>query len=269
MSVSAEIIAVGNELLLGIVQDTNTHWLCVQITGLGGHVQRCSIVRDELDAIGDAVKRAVEDQRDLLILTGGLGPTDDDRTLEALAQALEVPLEENPQALNMLTKLFRRLADAKLIESGELTKSRRKMAQLPKGAIPLVNRVGVAPGALMQLEESIIVALPGVPSEMKDIFENALQPYLKRLFGKASYAQKTLIVELNDESRIAPLLKELQDSWPEVYIKSRPKSFEEGFKILITLAMSGEQAFVLETLERVSGVLRERLTREGFASHSA
>lgn len=264
MSASIEIIAIGNELLLGIVPDTNTHWLCSQMTGLGGRVERCSILRDGRQAIGDALQQAVRANRDLIVLTGGLGPTADDMTLAAVAYALNLPLEENSQAFTMLEKLFRRLARAKLIDSDELTESRRKMAQFPAGAIPLANRVGAAPGVLLHYEKSLIVSLPGVPSEMKSIFENALQPYLENLFGKAFYAEKTLIVDLNDESRIAPLLQELQNAWPQVYIKSRPRGFDEGFKILLTVAMSGERTNVEVTLHELLQDLKTRLSQEGF-----
>jgi molybdenum cofactor synthesis domain-containing protein len=265
-AVSAEILAIGNELLLGIVQDTNTHWLCAQITGLGGQVRRCVIVPDDLEAIGEELKRALTAQRDLIITTGGLGPTGDDMTLEALAQAVGVALKENPEALKMVARRYRELLERGRVDHAELTESRRKMAQLPQGAIPLYNQVGTAPGILLKHGRSLIVSLPGVPSELKDIFHNALQPYLKELFGRVFYREKTLIVEINDESRIAPLLREFQRSWPEVYIKSRPKGFDEGMKITITIAMSGERTRVEETLTRLLEELQERLRREGLPS---
>jgi len=265
-NVTAEIIAVGNELLLGIVQDTNTHWLCKQISGLGGRVRRCAIVADDLAMIGQALKQALASGRDLIIITGGLGPTQDDMTLEAVAQALRKPLEEHPQALEMVAGRYLELYEQGRVESPELTASRRKMARLPQGATPLPNRVGTAPGVLLREGKSMIVALPGVPSEMQDIFGNALRPYLRELFGKAFYSEVTLIVELNDESRIAPLLGEFQRSRPEVYIKSRPRSFEGGMKIAITLAMSGERVVVEDTLDRLVEDLRARLEREGFST---
>lgn len=265
MSVLVEIIAVGNELLLGIVQDTNTHWLCKQLTGLGGRVQRCSIVPDDLGAISEELKRALSTGRDLIVTTGGLGPTLDDRTLQAVAQAVGTPLEENPEALEMISRRYRQLAQAGLVESAELTDSRKKMAQLPRGAIPLFNQVGMAPGMLLQHDKSLIASLPGVPAELKDIFQNSLQPHLQKLFGKAFYLEKTLIVDSNDESLLAPILRELQISWPQVYIKSRPKGFAEGLKILITLAMSGEREVVEKTLHNLLEDLHERLKREGLS----
>ena len=261
---TAEILTIGNELLLGIVQDTNTHWLCKRITGLGGRVRRAALLPDDLEAIGAELLQALNREPDLIVTTGGLGPTQDDQTLEAIARALGLPLEEHPEALKIVARRYRELYEQGRVDTPELTESRRKMARLPQGATPLDNHVGTAPGALIQHNKSTIVALPGVPSEMQDIWENALQPYLTRIFGKGFYLERTLVVEINDESRLAPILREYQSAWPQVYIKSRPKGFAEGLKILITLAMSGERPLVEQTIERLTQELTERLKREGL-----
>jgi molybdenum cofactor synthesis domain-containing protein len=266
MSRLIEIIAIGNELLLGIVQDTNTHWLCKQLTGLGGRVARAALVPDDLQAIGDELKRALARKRDLIITTGGLGPTQDDMTLQALAEATGRPLEENPEALKMVEERYLQLFEAGRVDRAGLTESRRKMAQLPRGATPLYNSVGTAPGVLIREGKSLIAALPGVPTELVDIFTNSLQPHLRELFGDVFYLEKTLIVDTNDESLLAPILKEFQAAWPKVYIKSRPKGFEEGMKVAVTIAISGEHAVVEGALARLIEELQKRLGREGFPS---
>lgn len=265
MSAHAEIFAVGNELLLGIVQDTNTHRLCKRITGLGGRVRRALLLPDEPDLIAEELRRALRREPDLIVTTGGLGPTQDDRTLDALARALSAPLEEDPKALEIVERRYRELYEQGRVDSPELTESRRKMARLPRGALALDNRVGTAPGALIRRGKSTIVALPGVPAELNDIWENALQPHLEGLFGKGFYREKTLVVEVNDESLLAPILREYQNAWPEVYIKSRPKGFDEGLKILITLAMGGERSDVETTVGRLIRELTDRLRREGLS----
>lgn len=264
-AVSVEIIAVGNELLLGIVQDTNTHWLCKRLTGLGGAVRRCAIVPDDLEAIREELQRALSAERGLIVTMGGLGPTEDDMTLRAVAQALETPLEEHPEALELVEQRYQELAAEGRVTDATLTESRRKMARLPQGAEPLMNRVGTAPGVLIRRDESTIVALPGVPAELKDIVQNSLRPHLRELLGAGFYQERHLVVDLNDESRIAPLLKELRGEWPEVYIKSRPRSFQEGQAIWITLALGGEREDVEKRLDRLSRHLRERLEAEGLA----
>jgi len=266
VSKAVEIIAIGNELLLGIVQDTNTHWLCKQLTGLGGRVVRAALVPDDLRAIRGELRRAMDAGRDLIITTGGLGPTQDDMTLEALAEVTGRPLEENPEALKMVEKRYLELFEAGRVDEAALSESRRKMAKLPKGAIPLYNSVGTAPGVLIRHEGSMIVALPGVPAELVDIFRNSLKPYLSELFGDVFYLEETLVVETNDESLLAPILKEFQRAWPKVYIKSRPKGFEEGMKVQVTLAMSGERASVEKTLAGLLEGLQKRLREEGLPS---
>lgn len=261
---TAEILAIGNELLLGIVQDTNTHWLCRRITGLGGRVRRAALLPDDLDTIGEEFLCALEREPDLLVTTGGLGPTQDDRTLEAIAQALSLPLEENEEALQIVKRRYRELFEQGRVDSPELTEARGKMARLPRGALPLDNRVGTAPGTLLRRDPTTIVSLPGVPSEMKDIWENALQPYLEEIFGKGFYLERTLVVKINDESLLAPILREYQSAWPQVYIKSRPKGFDEGLKVLVTLAMSGERDLVEGTIDRLVQELRDRLQQAGL-----
>lgn len=268
-ALTAEVIAIGNELLLGIVQDTNTHWLCTRITRLGGAVRRATLVPDDLSSIEGTLGRALDAKRNLIVLTGGLGPTEDDMTMRALGAALDLDVEERPEALAMIQRRYRELAESGRVEQQELTESRRKMAQLPGGATPLFNPVGTAPGALIERTEGTIVALPGVPSELKGIWTDSLRPYLDDIFSDGFYAERHLIVDVNDESGLAPLLKDVQQEWPRVYIKSRPRSFAEGQIIWITLAMGGEQSTVEPTLVDLAGELTERLRQAGYPVREA
>lgn len=263
-AVTAEIIAIGNELLLGIVQDTNTHWLCTRITGLGGAVRRATLIPDDVSAIEETLNRALNTKRDLIVLTGGLGPTEDDMTTRALGAALELDVAERSDALEMIQRRYRELAEAQRVEQKELTPSRRKMAQLPEGATPLFNPVGTAPGALLERVSSTIVVLPGVPSEMKGIWTESLQPHLDRIFRHSFYAERHLVVDVNDESGLAPLLQDVQSDWPQVYVKSRPRSFAEGRVIWVTLAMGGDQPTVERTLADLAHELTDRLRGAGY-----
>jgi len=147
---SVEIIAIGNELLLGDVLDTNTHWLCRQISALGGRVQRGALIPDDPQAIAETLQAALQREPDLIVLTGGLGPTSDDKTLASVATALGRPLELNQQALAMVRATYERLAARELVHDAELSEVRRKMAYLPRGAEPLHNPVGAAPGVLLR-----------------------------------------------------------------------------------------------------------------------
>jgi molybdenum cofactor synthesis domain-containing protein len=264
--ITIELIAVGNELLRGLVQDTNSYWLCRRLTGRGGQVERISIVPDELDKIVEMLQRAVAASRVLIITTGGLGPTHDDLTLEAVAQATDRPLQLHPAAEQMVRERYEQFAAAGLVKAAkQLSESRRKMALLPKGAEPLKNGVGAAPGVILRQKKSLVVALPGVPPEMHDIFENSLQPHLRPLFGDLGYEEREWVTSINDESQIAPLLKEVQLRWPQVYLKSRARSFEEEMRIQITLTMSGLPKAVRATLSQASADLQETLAKAGIS----
>jgi len=258
---SAEIIAIGNELLLGVVLDTNTNWLCKQIAGRGGKVRRATLVPDELSAIVRAIQVALAEKPDLIFTTGGLGPTPDDMTLQAVAEAVNKKLEPNQKAHEMIARRYKELFEAGLVDSPQMSESRQKMALLPVGAVPLENRVGTAPGVLIEHQRSKIVCLPGVPAELKDIFNNSLQPLLKEIFGEVFYLEKELVLDLKDESMLAPILKEISQKWPAVYIKSRPQGFEEAAKILITCSMSGPKEAVEQAINTVLEELKRRLAR--------
>ncbi len=236
---TCEIIAIGNELLIGDVQDTNTFWLIQQLTGLGGLVHRCSVVRDDFDAIAQALRASVAKRTGLIITTGGLGPTSDDLTLAAVASAFGLPLVVHAEVLEMLTKRFAELASRGWVRSPEMTEARRKMAILPQGAEPVYNPAGGAPASMLQIDGSTIVSLPGVPRELKEIFTGALNPALIRLFGGAAYQIRSIIISTHDESFIAGQLQAVVDRHPRVYIKSRSLRTGSGIRIRVTLSTTG------------------------------
>jgi nicotinamide-nucleotide amidase len=146
---TCEIIAIGNELLQGDVLDTNTHWLIQQVTELGGRVTRAVMVRDEPDAIAHELHGARERGTALILTGGGLGPTDDDLTLGAVAKATACPLQLDPLALEMVRCTYEDLVDRGVFADAAMTPAREKMACLPRGATPLDNPVGAAPGVLL------------------------------------------------------------------------------------------------------------------------
>ena len=235
-----ELFAIGNELLVGQVLDTNTHWLIQSITALGAHVRRAHIVRDEYGEISDAIGGAIRRAPRLIVTTGGLGPTDDDLTFRALAQLLGLPLVEDPVALEMVRRRYEHLAAIRPNFSAELNEARRKMAWFPRGATPLVNPNGAAPGLALDVNErTTLVSLPGVPSEMKDIFGTSMQPVLARTIGAGGYIERTIVLDRGDESRIAALLQAVQDAHPSVYVKSRGQMLEDGLRLTVVLSRGG------------------------------
>lgn len=260
-----EIIAIGNELLIGDVLDTNTHWLCRKVTGLGGVVRRAVMVRDDLEAIGQEVLGAVQRGTQVLFTTGGLGPTADDMTLQALAQALGRPLELHPEALELVRAKYRELAEAGYVDHAEMTPEREKMAILPRGARPLPNPVGGAPGVLLEHEGTAIVALPGVPEELKGIVEQSLPPMLRQWFGQAHYQERVVVVACGDESVLAPVVDAVARAHPEVYVKSRAKAYGPEVRLRVTLSARGQTAQeVASALEATLADLQARLDAVGI-----
>jgi molybdenum cofactor synthesis domain-containing protein len=238
--VCCEIIAIGNELLIGDVQDTNTYWLIQQLTGLGGQVRLCSIVRDDIVAIAAMLRESVAAQMDLVITSGGLGPTGDDLTLAAVAEAFDLPVVVQPVALELLTRRYAELAQRGWVQSGEMTEARRKMAIFPAGAEPLLNPAGGAPGALLKVGGTTIVSLPGVPRELKAIFSETMGPLLNGLFGGAVYRIRSARLSTHDESSIAATLQFVVERNPKVYLKSR--AIREDGIIFIRVSLSAAAA---------------------------
>lgn len=235
-----ELLAIGNELLVGQVQDTNSHWLVQQLTGLGAQVRRASMVRDDYDDIGAELQAALERAPRLVITTGGLGPTDDDLTFRAIARAFELPLEVHPEALEMVRRRYEYLATIREGFDAALNDARRKMAQFPRGAEVLANSTGAAPALALDLGPTTLVCLPGVPSEMRDIFATSLQPVLARTLGTGCYVERSLFLDRGDESQIATLLAHVQARHTTVYIKSRGQARDGVRHLTVVLARGGD-----------------------------
>ncbi|MDW8062558.1 MAG: molybdopterin-binding protein [Candidatus Caldarchaeum sp.] len=226
-----EIINVGNELLDGRTVNTNLHWLCGELTQLGYVVSRATITRDDVFDISKAVKEALRRRPRWIIISGGLGPTHDDKTLQAVAKALGKSLKLYGEVVERMKKRYQELATLGVIKDPTLTKERLKMAKLPEGSKPLTNRVGTAPGVLIERRRTKIACLPGVPKEMMDIFGNELRPLLEKEAGDRGFLIKSIVVEGVVESVMAPILVETMKKFPQVYVKSNPKTVEKGSKV--------------------------------------
>ena len=225
----AEIISVGNELLIGHTLDTNSHWIAKRFTRFGWTLQRITVLRDSLPAINDGVTGALRRKPDLLITLGGLGPTHDDMTLKGVALALDKRLVLNPDAFVIVKARY-----SALEASTGLTRFRRKMATLPEGAEPLPNPVGTAPGVTVKVGTTRIVSLPGVPSEMKAIFTASVIPMLRAAKGQAPLEVSIGLVGII-ESALAPALDRTRRAFPGLYFKSHPRGREGGIRSLIQL----------------------------------
>jgi molybdenum cofactor synthesis domain-containing protein len=251
MTSSIELICVGNELLIGKTINTNAQWLAKRIITLGLNTQRITIIGDNVDEISIALQEAIQRNPSFIITTGGLGPTFDDKTLEGIAKAVERKLETHDQALKMVREKYRQYVKEGRMEKVELTPHRVKMAKLPKGAEPLSNPVGTAPGVIIKHNDTTIIALPGVPSEMKAIFEESVAPMLKQAAGNVTFFETSLYVTGIGESTVAPLIDRVMHDNPYVYIKSHPKGEERIPHLELHLSTTAEN----------SGLAKKRVSR--------
>ena len=214
----AWIVNIGNEILIGKVVNTNATWLAQRLTKLGIEVNRILCIPDNEEDIISTIKEGIE-KADVLITTGGLGPTFDDKTSESIAKALGLNWVINDEALKEI--------ELKYKEKGmELTKHRIKMAMMPEGAKPLKNRVGTAPGIFLSHKHTIIIALPGVPNEMKAIFEDHVEKLLLKIGGGKILREESIFIEGIPESSLAPIIEKIMEECKEVYIKSHPRGHE-------------------------------------------
>lgn len=237
-----EIICVGNELLIGKTLNTNAQWLAKRATTFGLVVKRITIVADDVEEIAIAVSEALKRKPRFIITTGGLGPTFDDKTLEGLAKALNSKLKVNEMALKMIKEKYETYFREGKMERVELTPPRVKMATLPEKARPLHNSVGTAPGVIVDMEQTFLIALPGVPVEMEAIFEESVAPLLKKEAGDLTFFETSVHADGIMESTLAPLINHVMHDNPLVYIKSHPKGEERKPHIEIHLSTTAKNS---------------------------
>lgn len=171
---TAEIIALGTELLLGEIQDTNTRYIARHLRDTGIDLFRTAIIGDNAERIAQALREALT-RAQIIITTGGLGPTVDDPTRQAVALAVNVPLEYCPELWGQIQARFERFGR-------QATENNKRQAYIPQGSIPVENLVGTAPAFITETGGSVIISLPGVPREMEFLMENVILPYLKEKF---------------------------------------------------------------------------------------
>lgn len=257
---NVQIIAIGNELLNGLVTDTNSSWLCRQLTGLGAAVTRVVVLPDDIEVISHELQTVLSVPNILVITMGGLGATADDLTLEAIARAISLPLAEHPGARAIVARRFQDLYEAGGVDTPEVTPERLKMACLPQGSRPLDQNTGAAPGAYLALADGrAIAALPGVPAELKDIFMGALQPILRDRFGEVGYLERSYLADCKDESSIVAQLRKVSADHPDVYVKARAMHFGPDVQLEVLMAAVAETEAAADRRVRAA---RDTLARE-------
>ena len=170
----AEIIAIGSELLLGQLVDTNSSFIAKRLAEHGIELIRTSTVGDELSRIEEVLREAIQ-RSSIVITTGGLGPTEDDLTREGVAKAFQRSLIFQPHLMEQIEAIINR-------RGFRMAENNRKQAYIPEGAIPIENPKGTAPGFIMEYPKGSIISIPGVPLEMEYFMQNSVIPYLRKRF---------------------------------------------------------------------------------------
>ena len=228
---SAEIVAVGTEILLGSLVDTNTAWLSQRLAASGIAVYRHTAVGDNRDQLVAAFSEAAA-RADLVLSTGGLGPTTDDLTNEALGQAAGREMVEYPEARRHVERAFLRFTGR------EPPPSAYKQALFPEGSELIANPLGTAMGALLELDGVLFATLPGVPAEMQRMFEETLEPIIRKrsegaivsvVLEFAGISEEELGEEISDllgssDPTLAPLVGPGEVGRGEVHIRLTTKA---------------------------------------------
>lgn len=205
--VRAEIIAIGDELLYGQIQDTNSHWISQELTQIGVRVVRRTTVGDSQEAILGAFASA-EKNADIILMTGGLGPTQDDLTKPLLASYFDCGIELVPEALKAVSAFFER-------RGRELTETNRLQAHLPTKCTYVPNEVGTAPGMWFEERGCVWMSMPGVPHEMRKLMTDFVLPKLRELYDlPVIYHQLIRTVGIG-ESWLSDLIKNWENALPE------------------------------------------------------
>lgn len=242
---STVIITVGNEILTGHIQDTNTRWMAQRLFFLGEDLVRVVIIGDDRDAVSDLIRESI-DTVDYLFVCGGLGATPDDVTMAAVGDALGRTLVVSDEALEHMKYLSTFLFERGFItQKMEVNDAIRKMATVLEGSTVLENKAGFCPGMTVTERNTRIFVLPGVPQELTTIFtdqiENVyIQPSQNRFMDE--------IVLSEVEARIAHIITKLNEDFPGVSVGSYPTY---GAKTLVIRAMGEDEEQVRKVLEEI------------------
>lgn len=244
----AEILAVGTELLMGQIVNTNAQYISSKLPEVGVGVYYHSVVGDNPDRLEDSLKLALE-RCDIVITTGGLGPTQDDLTKETISRVCGKKLVIHEESLNKIKNYFSRLGR-------QMTPNNEKQAYMPEGCIVLKNNNGTAPGCIIEMGEKTVIMLPGPPVEMKPMFLDYVMPYFK---NKGAYSLESVILRVFGigESAMETKIMDLIDGQTNPTIATYAKEGEVTIRVTASVPMgqSAEQILmpVVNEIKRRTG----------------
>ena len=209
MKIKATLLTIGDEILTGQIVDTNSAFIAKQLNTIGIEVEEIISVQDEMNHIIEAFERGVS-KSEIVIVTGGLGPTKDDKTKTALCQFLGCELIREPQILENIVQLFHARGYTK-----ELNSLNQDQALIPEKSTFIQNKYGTAPCLWTSINNKIIINLPGVPFEMKGLMRDEIIPNLQNQFQSETIVHRDILVSGIPESDLAILIEEWENNLPE------------------------------------------------------
>ncbi len=249
VGIIAEIVTTGTEILLGEIVDTNAAWIAQQLREAGVNLYYKTTVGDNLERIKGVID-AGSRRSDVIIVTGGLGPTVDDVTRHAIAEATHAPLQLNPAALEQLEARFQRFGS-------KMTENNKQQALIPAGARIIENPVGTAPGFIVETRRCSVVSLPGVPREMKEMMTKTVLPWLRDRAGSAIIRRRVLRTMGIGESTIDSLVEDLmRQSNPTMGLAAHTGQADIRIAARAENAQNAEQM-----LDKLEAEVRSRLGR--------
>ena len=221
-SVNVEIIATGDELLYGRILDTNSHWLAQRVAEMGAKLRRVTMIGDEPESIAEALRDALKRDAHFIIFSGGLGPNEDDLTVDSIGEALGRSTVIDEEGAEKIRAVYRQrgITDEAYHRRGE------RMARVLEGSIPMQNPVGFAVGMCVEEAGKKICTLPGVPSEMKGMFDAHVAPMIEGTATSVFLARTYDVTMVWKE--FFPLYRQMQRDYPDMYIKNAATPPVEG-----------------------------------------
>ncbi|MGY5847436.1 CinA family nicotinamide mononucleotide deamidase-related protein [Salegentibacter sp. HM20] len=244
----AEIICIGDEILIGQVTDTNSGEIAKRLNKIGVNITRMSSIADERNAILNALASAGETNQNVII-TGGLGPTRDDVTKLSLCEFFDDKMVENEEVYAHIEQLFKKYSEV------PISKLNREQAEIPSKAEILFNKYGTAPGMWFEKEGVVYISLPGIPFEMKALMDEEVLPRLQQKFKFPFILHKTVVTYGLGESALADKIEDFEDSLPDYVTLAYLPNFG---KVRLRLTATGEnKEHLLNTLEGLVTGLHE------------
>ena len=249
MDISATVICIGNEILLGHINNTNAQYISQYLTNIGIKTSLHVSIPDDHQTISSSIRKSLLDS-DIVVLTGGLGPTVDDITLECISMALNKKLIFNKKVAEHIRSHFKK---RKL----KMPKNNLRQALIPEGAKYILNNIGSAPGLIICVGKKVLIALPGVPFEMQDMIEKSVTPYLKKHF-LPDLIIKSHVIKITGlaESVVNEKIEDILKIGGNVQMGIYPHPEEISVKITVT---DKSAAKVNSTISKIEKRIKSRL----------